>query len=311
MTKSTQLVPFAQQFPAVVARGISEAIWSALQNSIFPGAKTESILMAVDYCDAKQIDIMLKPVHLVPMSVKDSATGNYGFRDVVMPAIGLYRIQSDRTGNCMGHDEPIFGPEITRDFIDKNGKTVQHTFPEWCAYTVKKLVHGQIVSYTAKERWLENYAVDSGKSTAPNSMWIKRSYGQIAKCAEAQALRKAWPEIGQTSTAEEMEGKGHEIDVTPAQPQQKAIQSTGAVAALSAAKKTKPAAPVNFDDEPDAVEVSAGAKKWLNLIEDCQNMDDLNEWATNASAQYPQGTFDGDALADAYSVKANLFSQNQ
>lgn len=311
MTKNTQVVPFAQQFPAVVARGISEATWSALQNSIFPGAKTESILMAVDYCDAKQIDIMLKPVHLVPMSVKDSATGNYGFRDVVMPAIGLYRIQSDRTGNCMGHDEPVFGPEITRDFIDKNGKTVQHTFPEWCAYTVKKLVHGQVVSYTAKERWLENYAVDSGKSTAPNSMWIKRSYGQIAKCAEAQALRKAWPEIGQTPTAEEMEGKVHEIDITPTQPQQKVIQSTGAAAALSAAKKTKTAAPVNFDDEPEQIVLPTEAEKLLSLLEDCQNVEDLNNWGSAASVQFPLGTPVGDELAAAYQSKYNYFSQNQ
>lgn len=99
-----------------------------------------------------------------------------------------------------------------------------------------------------------------------------------------------------------------EVELNPVQ-QEKPV--TNAAAALSAAKKTKAAAPVNFDDEPEALEVSAGAKKWLNLIEDCQNMDDLNEWATNASAQYPRGTFDGDALAEAYSVKANLFSQNQ
>lgn len=46
------------------------------------------------------------------------------------------------------------------------------------------------------------------KSIAPNTMWAKRPRGQIAKCAEAQALRKAFPEaIGSLPTAEEMEGK--------------------------------------------------------------------------------------------------------
>ena len=48
-------------------------------------------------------------------------------------------------------------------------------------------------------------------------MWKKRVYGQLAKCTEAQALRKAWPEVGQEPTAEEMEGKyfTSERDVTP------------------------------------------------------------------------------------------------
>jgi len=239
MTKSTQVVPFAQQFPAVVARGIDESTWSALCNSIYPGAKPESVLMAVDYCRAKNIDVMLKPVHLVGMSVRNAQTNQNDWRDVPMPGIGLYRIQADRSGNYAGADEPVFGPEITKTFRDKNGNNVEHTFPEWCTYTVYKFVNNVRVPFTAKERWLENYATDSGKSTAPNSMWLKRSYGQLAKCSEAQALRKAWPEVGQDVTAEEMEGKGHEIDITPAQPQQKVIQSTGAAAALSAAKKTK------------------------------------------------------------------------
>ncbi len=64
---------------------------------------------------------------------------------------------------------------------------------------------------------MENYAVKGGKekSVAPNAMWTKRPRGQIAKCASAQALRNAFPEIAAQYTAEEMEGKEIHHDEDP------------------------------------------------------------------------------------------------
>lgn len=46
-------------------------------------------------------------------------------------------------------------------------------------------------------------------------MWKKRGRGQLAKCAEAQALRKGFPEVGNQPTADEMEGKT--LDMGPAE----------------------------------------------------------------------------------------------
>lgn len=180
---------------------------AVLQSSLYVGAKDASVGMVLDYCAAAKLDPMQKPVHIVPMNTKNPVTGNYEWRDVVMPGVGLYRIQADRSGTMAGISEPEFGPDIERTFRDKNNSNVTVTFPEWCRVTVKKVVGDHVVEFVAKEYWLENYATDSSKSDAPNAMWRKRPRGQIAKCAEAQALRKGWPEIGAAPTAEEMEGK--------------------------------------------------------------------------------------------------------
>lgn len=214
---------------ALALRGIDESTWSALKNSIYPGAKDESVLMAVDYCRARQLDPLMKPVHLVPMSVKDSKTGRNEWRDVVMPGVGLYRIQADRSGNYAGAKEPIFGNLVEREF---NGG-VKVSFPEWCQYSVfKRMADGKIVEFVSKEYWIENYATAGRDTDAPNAMWKKRPYAQLAKCCEAQALRKAWPEIGQQPTAEEMEGKtldmseSHEREINPSQPVAQASASS-------------------------------------------------------------------------------------
>ena len=183
--------------------GIDPDIYSALKNSIYPGAKDESILMVLAHCRAAKLDPMLKPVHIVPMSVKNPISGQYEWRDTIMPGIGLYRIQADRTGKYAGIDDPEFGPMVTETL---DGVSI--TYPDWCKVTVKKILEdGTIGSFSAKEFWIENYAPSKKDTRAPNSMWRRRVRGQIAKCAEAQALRKAFPELGSQPTAEEMEGK--------------------------------------------------------------------------------------------------------
>lgn len=173
---------------------------TVLSSSLYPGASHDSIRMVLGYCRASGLDPMQKPVHIVPMW--DSKAGQ--MRDVVMPGIGLYRTQAARSG-CAGVTEPDFGPDVSETLGGQ-----QITFPAWCRVTVKRrLATGEVVEFAAKEFWKENYAVKGGKekSIAPNAMWTKRPYGQLAKCAEAQALRKAFPEVGAAPTADEMDGK--------------------------------------------------------------------------------------------------------
>ena len=190
-----------------------EELFMVLSNSLYVGAQPESIQMVLGYCEAAGLDPMQKPVHIVPMFCSTGQKDSKGFdikamRDVVMPGIGLYRIQAARSGEFAGTTEPEFGFDVTETL---DGVSI--TYPAWCKITAKRLLgNGIIAEFTAKEFWKENYATKSKDSKAPNAMWTKRPYGQLAKCAEAQALRKAFPEVGSQPTADEMEGK--EIDIT-------------------------------------------------------------------------------------------------
>lgn len=199
-----------QQQNAVVAQTEDELI-RVLQNSLYPGAQIGSVQMVLGYCQAAGLDPMQKPVHIVPMWDAKTRT----MRDVIMPGVNLYRTQASRTGKFAGMSEPEYGPMLEETL---GGVTIK--YPEWCRVSVEKLLdNGTVARFTAIEYWIENYAMKGGqeKSIAPNAMWQKRPRGQIAKCAEAQALRKAFPEVGSAPTAEEMEGKAMqaEIDITP------------------------------------------------------------------------------------------------
>ena len=98
---------------------------------------------------------------------------------------------------------------------NKKRGSVSVTFPAWCRVVVKRLLpNGTIAEFAACERWKENYATVSKDSAQPNAMWKRRPYAQLAKCAEAQALRKAFPEFGAQPTADEMAGKSLNDDET-------------------------------------------------------------------------------------------------
>ena len=185
-----------------------QELMNVLRNSLYPGAQDDSIKLVIGYCKAAGLDPLQKPVHIVPVSVSTGKKDENGWdkkewRDTVMPGIGLYRTQASRSGVHAGTSEPEFGEEVTETL---DGVNV--TYPKWCRVTVTKILpNGMLAQYTAKELWKENYATKSAKSDAPNAMWKKRAYGQLAKCTEAQALRKAFPELGAQPTADEMEGK--------------------------------------------------------------------------------------------------------
>lgn len=232
------LMKQADQLPAVS----EETLVQVLSGSLYPGAAHNSVVMVLAYCKAAQLDPMLKPVHIVPIYQKGR-----GMIDTVMPGIGLYRIQAARTGQYAGISEPEYGPSITAMLGG-----VEVTYPEWCRVTVKRqMSNGLVGEYTANERWLENYATSSKDTAAPNAMWKRRAFAQLAKCAEAQALRKAFPEVGSAPTADEMEGK---------------VFDEGSREIVAQRQSDSPSEPERLESYPDA-KLQENLPKWRAAVE--------------------------------------------
>lgn len=196
-----------EQMPMILRdAGIDMPTYYALENA-FPGALPASQLMAYHYCMARKLDILKKPVHIMSMQVTDKATGKKFYRDVIYPGIAENRITAARTGLLAGIDEPVFGDDIdTVSTVADNGNTTTMKAPKTAKVTVYKMVNGQRCAFTHIEYFEE--AVARVYAGGINSMWRKRPHGQLAKCAEAGALRKAFPEeLGGEPTAEEMMGR--------------------------------------------------------------------------------------------------------
>lgn len=186
--------------PAIQERfGIDKAGWKALTDAVFPSAKTaESIILALSYCKARNLDPFKRNVHIV--GIWDN--NRKEMVDTVWPGIGELRTTAFRTGAYAGRERTVFGPDVTTTW-GSGQNAVEVTHPEWAQVTVYRLIAGQRVAFDGPPvYWLETFS--DVKGGAPNSMWRKRPRGQLDKCAEAAALRAAFPEeIGDEMTEAE------------------------------------------------------------------------------------------------------------
>src|SRR5262245_56045635 len=119
-----------------------------------------------------------------------------GGKYVPIVSIDLMRSRAADTGELAGSDDAVFEPA-------NNPK-----LPFSATVTVYRLTQGQRFAYTATARFAE-YSIPS------NQNWQKMPHVMIAKCAEALALRKAFPQqLAGLYTREEMDQAA--LDSAPA-----------------------------------------------------------------------------------------------
>ena len=251
---------------------------ATLQQSLYPGASEHAIKLVLTACAATGLDVMTKPYEIVPMSTK-YPDGKWYNIEVLMPSISNYRVRAERSGRYGGMTEPEFGPIET---LEADGTI----YPEWCRITVFKYVDGEEepLEVTITERWLETYATAGRDSKKANAMWAKRPYGQLAKCTEAQCLRRAFPEfVGGAPTFEEMAGKplnpqdAEAVTFTPSGDQS---ATAAAIDTLKDAKKPSGEADVEdaeVIEQETASSVAPSFEEIETMISKAENRDQLSE----------------------------------
>jgi phage recombination protein Bet len=171
---------------------------------IFPGARSpDSIGLALDYCRERGLDVMKRPVNIVPMYDERQKK----WVETIWPSINETQITAARSHEWAGMALPEWGPDCTQTFTDDKNHKYEVTFPMWCAVQVYRCVKGERCAFVEPVFWLEACGRTGGDSGVPNRMWRKRPRGQLHKVAKAAALRAAFPEESAGPSDDEMDGQ--------------------------------------------------------------------------------------------------------
>lgn len=128
----------------------------------------------------------------------------------IVTGIGGYRSIAERTGTYRPDDR---APRY--DMGEKNAKTNPLGIAR-AEVTVYKRAHGEWFPVVGEAFWDEYVPLKDGAIDAKKTGWVKMPRVMIAKCAEANALRKAWPDDFD-GIYEESEIDRRMVDITPSE----------------------------------------------------------------------------------------------
>jgi phage recombination protein Bet len=160
---------------------------SLTQAGIIPkGTPPEQVAIFASVCRERNLSPFSKQIYLIPRG------GKY----TIQTSIDGLRVIAERTGKYVASSDYSFNEGKTQFEMLKEGLKI----PITATVTVTK-ANGHTGTFTATVNWDSYYPGDS-----LGHLWKKFPFLMLGKCAEALALRKAFPEaIGNIYIEEEMQ----------------------------------------------------------------------------------------------------------
>lgn len=202
-----------------------------LRGAKFKGFTDSEVAYAIKIASSLRLNPMLNQIHFVKRG--QAVTAQVG--------IDGFRLLAMRAGGYAGSDEPVF------EYGTDNKRPLK------ASVIVYKMIEGQRCPFSGTARWDEYYP-------GSNQMWDKMPHNQLAKCAEALALRKAFPaELSSVYSEDEMHqaDRNTKAQEVAAQVKQEPIEVKSEVVEQerSAAPASKPCCP-NCGADPQKIIVS-------------------------------------------------------
>lgn len=267
-----------------------------IKNTVAKGATDLELQLFFHACKRTGLDPLMKQIYAIKRWNGKENRHEMAFQT----GIDGYRLIADRTGCYAGSSDAEYTLNL------------ETGFPDVAKVTVTKLVGGMPCQFTSSARW--NEYVQTTKDGQPTSMWRKMPFLMLAKCAEALALRKAFPaELSGVCTHEEMTQADYPTK------QQLYTNQKAETARKIAELRQEPPAP--SEDQPDRPPLedpaqSEGAgphEPTLNASNVCQQFvlcESIAEWSQVANAWQDESHLHSDEDRARVKKAADLSKKN-
>lgn len=167
-----------------------------LKNSICKGVSNEEFEIFLMACMKTQLDPFMRQIYAVKRKSK-KPDGSWGETMTIQTGIDGYRLIAERTERYAPGPEPTY-------VYDANGNLISAT-----SYIKKQTKDGTWHTVSASayvDEYMQTFTDKATGEKKPTGLWVSMPKTMLAKCAEAQALRKAFPaEMSGVYTKEEMQ----------------------------------------------------------------------------------------------------------